>query len=105
MLFIIYTLYTIPLAAATQLVSPESLENIFPGWNQKFGGLGLTLESLSGILSAAIYSLFFSMCPLMFKAISNFGSGAVSASQGKDTTKTAFSCHVMNIILSNTLSL
>ena len=33
---------------------------------------------LSGLVPAVLFTLFFALCPVMFKAISNFGSSAAS---------------------------
>jgi hypothetical protein len=43
----------------------------------------LEIESISGILSGLLYSLFFSICPLIFKAFANYGSGATSIRQAE----------------------
>jgi Calcium-dependent channel, 7TM region, putative phosphate len=73
----IYIFYTIPLQAATSLLEPKSLDNIFPGYmasleNSWFKGI------YSGLASGLIFSIFFSLCPVIFKFVANFGSNATS---------------------------
>eukprot|EP00529_Nitzschia_sp_RCC80_P006547 CAMPEP_0113523150 /NCGR_PEP_ID=MMETSP0014_2-20120614/45558_1 /TAXON_ID=2857 /ORGANISM="Nitzschia sp." /LENGTH=1639 /DNA_ID=CAMNT_0000421233 /DNA_START=235 /DNA_END=5154 /DNA_ORIENTATION=- /assembly_acc=CAM_ASM_000159 len=63
-------LYTIPLTAASSLVTPDELSRTFPDLVDE--------ERLSGFLTGLLYTAFFSICPQIFKMLSNFGSGATS---------------------------
>jgi len=75
----IYIFYTIPLTAASKLVDPESIKEVFPSlsdWIDEHWGNGA--ELISGLLQSGIWTLFFALCPVLFRAIANFGSGATS---------------------------
>jgi hypothetical protein len=41
------------------------------------------LSVVSGLLSGLLVTLFLSVCPFMFKALANFGSGATSIRQAE----------------------
>jgi len=68
----IFVFYTIPLTAASKLANPEDLGNLIP----KLDGVSderaveITLL-LSGLITAGIWSLFFALCPILFK-VSHF---------------------------------
>jgi hypothetical protein len=83
MLACIFVFYTIPLTFAGALVAPEKLENLFPGIEEAANDNILLNNILSGILPAIFYSIFFALCPIMFKTLSNFGSNAVSVNQAE----------------------
>ena len=68
-------LYTIPLSATTNLLSADSLQNIFPNLQN--------VAEISGILTGWIYTIFFTVCPFIFKAFANYGSGATSLRQAE----------------------
>jgi len=57
------------------LLTETELDQIFPNVNR--------LSSVTGILSGLLYTLFFSICPFIFKALANFGSGATSVRQAE----------------------
>jgi Calcium-dependent channel, 7TM region, putative phosphate len=79
LLALIYVFYTIPLAAASTLVNPSKLSELFPrlgDWSEKSGTNIANL--VSGAITAIIWSGFFSVCPIMFISIANSGSGATS---------------------------
>jgi hypothetical protein len=57
------------------LVTPNRLAAAFPEIPQ--------IERLSGLLSGGMRALFFALCPQIFKALSNFGSGAASSQQAE----------------------
>lgn len=110
LLTLIFVFYTIPLTAASQLANPEDLGNLIP----KLDGVSderaveITLL-LSGFITAGIWSLFFALCPILFKVshfllhrfgnkfylslftsctqrnqtIANFGSGATSVANAE----------------------
>ena len=63
-------LYTIPLSLASNLLAPESLKRAFPNLDE--------ITTVSGILTGWLYTLFFTVCPYLFKALANYGSGATS---------------------------
>jgi hypothetical protein len=79
----IFIFYTLPLTFAAALVAPEKLNNLFPGIKDAAENSLVLSNLLSGIMPAAFYSLFFALCPIMFKALSNFGSNAVSVNQAE----------------------
>jgi len=56
-------------------VTPQNLENAFPDIPQ--------IGRLSGLLSGGMRVLFFALCPQIFKAFANFGSGAASIEQAE----------------------
>ena len=66
----IFIFYTIPLTAASKLANPEDLGELIP----KLEGVSdersveITLL-LSGLITAGIWSLFFALCPVLFKVI------------------------------------
>ncbi|GAX28816.1 hypothetical protein FisN_35Lh018 [Fistulifera solaris] len=79
MLAVIYTLYTIPLTAASEFFSPSQLNTLFPELKDLSDQYGWHLSGLlSGLISAIVYTTFFALCPVLFKAIANFGSKATS---------------------------
>lgn len=79
MLATIYTLYTIPLTAASEFFSPSQLDILFPELKDLSIQSGWQLSGLlSGLISAMVYTAFFALCPVLFKAIANFGSKATS---------------------------
>jgi len=69
MLFFFYIFYTVPLAFATSLVSPESLNRLIPVLYDWLLDKGI---NVSGLLTAAILSLFFAFCPIIFKVRRNY---------------------------------
>ena len=80
----IYTLYTIPLTLASSLVAPERLAELFPQLaDRSDSGAFLAGTLVSGMLSALIWTSFFALCPVIFKAIANFGSKATSHAQAE----------------------
>ena len=83
MLIVIYIFYTLPLTLASALVAPEKLNNIIPGIEEMAKENLLLNNLLSGILPAVFYSIFFALCPVLFKSLSNFGSNAVSVNQAE----------------------
>ena len=64
----IFVFYTIPLTAASKLATPDDLLSLFP----EIDGVSderlydLTVL-LSGLLTAAIWSAFFALCPILFQ--------------------------------------
>lgn len=56
----------------SNLVSSEQLAQWFPNYED--------VGVLSGLLTGLLYTGFFSVCPFIFKALANFGSGATSQS-------------------------
>ena len=64
----IYFFYTIPLTAASRLVSPQQLDQLFPKLGDTSDLVGFQLANLmSGLATAVIWSSFFAICPVMFK--------------------------------------
>lgn len=83
MLSCIFVFYTLPLTIASALIAPEKLNNIIPGIQEAAKNSLILNNLLSGILPAFFYSVFFALCPIMFKTLSNFGSNAVSLNQAE----------------------
>lgn len=84
MLVTIYTLYTIPLTLASSLVAADELREVFPGLSDRSNSRAYEIAQLvSGMLSALIWTTFFALCPVIFKAIANFGSKATSVAQAE----------------------
>ncbi len=82
-LVFIYVFYTIPITAAQSLVAPQTLQKTLPGLQQWLNHLNLSAEIMSGLVSALLYTSFFALCPVMFKAIANFGSQATSVQEAE----------------------
>ena len=79
-----YVFYTIPITAAQSLVAPENLQRTLPGlheWlsNSKY----FSAEIMSGLVAALLYTSFFALCPIIFKAIANSGSQATSVDEAE----------------------
>jgi hypothetical protein len=56
-------------------LSTDQLSTVFPTFEE--------IGVLSGILTGLLYTGFFSVCPFIFKAFANFGSGATSERQAE----------------------
>lgn len=59
----------------SSLFSPARLSSWFPSVDD--------IGALSGVLTGLLYTGFFSVCPFIFKAFANFGSGATSEDQAE----------------------
>lgn len=79
----IFIFYTLPLTFASAFVAPEKLNNIIPGIEEAAKKNVLLSNLLSGIMPALFYSLFFALCPILFKTLANSGSNAVSLNQAE----------------------
>ena len=79
----IYIFYTIPISLAQSLVSPKNLGELplFQKWMNEYSFL--SADILSGLVTALLYTLFFALCPVMFKAIANSGSHATSVQEAE----------------------
>ena len=82
-LLIIYVFYTVPITLIGNLVSPDKLYEFFPELKAYATESSFLKTLLSGLAPAILFSLFFALCPVMFKAISNFGSNAVSVNEAE----------------------
>mmetsp|Transcript_1760 Transcript_1760/g.2442 ORF Transcript_1760/g.2442 Transcript_1760/m.2442 type:complete len:1420 (-) Transcript_1760:1101-5360(-) len=74
----LYIFYTFPITLAASLADPEKLFEIVPSFKNMAEKSVLFNKLLSGIVPALLYTLFFSLCPVIFKAISNFSSNSES---------------------------
>lgn len=83
MLVIIYVFYTVPITFFQTIVQPEKLENVFPGITKYAEENPFFNKLLVGILPALGFVLFFALCPSIFKALSNFGSNAISVNHAE----------------------
>lgn len=79
----IYVFYTVPLTAAAGLASPDNLTEIFPRLGDLVDNNVFFNKILSGIVPALLFTLFFALCPIMFKGIANYGSNAVSVNNAE----------------------
>ena len=79
-LLMIYIFYTIPITAAQRLVAPQTLPGLFE-WMGRTSWL--SAEILSGLISALLYTVFFALCPVLFKSIANSGSQATSVQEAE----------------------
>ena len=79
-LLLIYVFYTIPITAAQQLVAPQYLPGLFE-WMGRTSWL--SADIMSGLVSALLYTLFFALCPVLFKTIANSGSQATSVQEAE----------------------
>lgn len=83
-LVFIYVFYTIPITAAQSLVAPQTLQKTLPGLQEWLSqSKYLSAEIMSGLVSALLYTSFFALCPVMFKAIANSGSQATSVQEAE----------------------
>ena len=74
----IYVFYTFPISAAAAFADPSKLYEIWPELEEIVNNSVLFKQILSGIVPALLFTLFFALCPVMFKSIANFGSNATS---------------------------
>lgn len=82
-LALIFVFYTVPLTVIGNLASKENLEALIPGLADIANQNSFIDRLLQGFIPALLFSLFFALCPVMFKAISNFGSNAISVNQAE----------------------
>jgi hypothetical protein len=68
--------------AASTALAPANLAQSFPALNGLRNN-DFFRNVLSGFLTGFVWTLFFSICPFIFKAIANFGSGATSLRQAE----------------------
>lgn len=83
LLAVIFVFYTFPLTVIANLANPDNLGKILPGLAELAVENPFVDRLLQGLVPAILNSLFFSLCPIMFKAISNFGSNAISVNQAE----------------------
>lgn len=83
MLSIIYVFYTMPITFFQTIVVPEKLEDFLPGITSYAEENPFFKLLLVGILPALGYVVFFALCPTIFKALSNFGSNAISVNHAE----------------------
>lgn len=76
MLFIIYVFYTVPLTFIQSLLDPDA--SPIPGYAEFVSSIGFYGRLLVTLLPGLCFTLFYSLCPVMFKTIANFGSNATS---------------------------
>jgi len=84
MLAVINIFYCFPMTAAASLVTPQLFTSIpyFEEWLKS--NPWVANKNLAGIVQSSLYSLFFALCPLLFKAIANAGSNAPSVVTAED---------------------
>jgi len=74
----IYIFYTLPLTFAVSLANPSEYDEVFPFIKEFQLKHAKYYDLISGLIPALIWTVFFSICPIMFKMIANFGSNASS---------------------------
>jgi len=79
----IYIFYTIPISAAQSLVSPANLKEAMRPVYDWIDRSRFSANILSGLVSALLYTCFFALCPVIFKAIANSGSRATSVQEAE----------------------
>jgi hypothetical protein len=83
MLAAIFVFYTVPLTLIANLAAPENMKKVIPVLAELANVNPFLDRLLQGFVPALLNSLFFSLCPVMFKAIANFGSNAISVNQAE----------------------
>jgi len=78
-----YIFYTVPLTLIAALAAPEKLQRLIPSLALLAHNNPSLNKLLQGVVPALLNSLFFALCPTIFKAISNFGSNAISVNQAE----------------------
>jgi hypothetical protein len=76
--------YTLPLSLVSQLLHPEKLAQLFLGWDSLQNPNSVFYTVLAGISSGLLYTLFFSFCPQLFKALANFEGNVSSMQKAED---------------------
>ena len=82
-LLVMYVFYTVPLTFISTLAAPEKLNRLIPGLSELAEDNPVFNRLLQGVVPSLLYSLFFALCPVIFKAISNFGSNAISVNEAE----------------------
>ena len=82
--------YTVPLALTSQLLNPAKMAEAFPDWEALQNPDSFFFQVLSGLSSGLLYTLFFSFCPQLFKAIANFEGNVSSKRTAEDKALTYF---------------
>mmetsp|Transcript_24476 Transcript_24476/g.59936 ORF Transcript_24476/g.59936 Transcript_24476/m.59936 type:complete len:1293 (+) Transcript_24476:346-4224(+) len=76
--------YTIPLTRAANRLDPDTIAYLFPKHDKIKSTTGVSLpDLLSGLTTSIIWSLFFMLCPQVFKLIAYSGSNATSLAQAE----------------------
>jgi len=79
-----YIFYTIPLTYVASQVDPETIAYLWPDHKELSRTFGVNFpELISGITSSIVWSMFFMLCPQVFKLIAYFGSKATSLAQAE----------------------
>jgi hypothetical protein len=74
----------LPYRLTSQLLNPEKLAEFFPDWEALQNSDTFFFRVLAGISSGLLYTLFFSFCPQLFKAIANFEGNVSSKRTAED---------------------
>jgi len=82
-LLIMFIFYTFPITAVAALADPEKLYALWPQL-QKLENNVLFKRFLSGFIPALLFTLFFALCPAIFKTIANSGSNARSVQEAEN---------------------
>jgi hypothetical protein len=74
----------LPSRLTSQQLNPETLAEVFPDWEALQNPDTFFFRVLSGISSGILYTVFFSFCPQLFKAIANFEGNVSSKRTAED---------------------
>jgi len=75
-LVMINIFYCFPMTAAASLVTPQLFYGV--PYFEELAKSNPLFKNLAGAVQASLFSLFFALCPLIFRAIANAGSNATS---------------------------
>jgi len=78
LLTLIYTLYVVPIAIASAFIDVKKIYEIYPSVKIFFSDYPYFDKLYSGMVTALLLTLFFALCPIMFKCIANSGSNSTS---------------------------
>jgi len=77
LLALIYIFYTVPLTSAALLLDSKFIVDFLNDYF-RLNDSSILVDAIRGLLPGLIFTLFYSLCPVMFKMIANFGSNATS---------------------------
>lgn len=95
--------YTIPLALTSQMLNPAKLHQAFPDSKALDNPDSFFFRLMAGISSGLMYTLFFSFCPQLFKAIANFEGNVSSKRTAEDKALKYFWIFMMTTSFTGTM--
>ena len=82
-LAIMFVGYSIPITFTAQLATIEKLTDIWPDLKAFVEKYPRSRRILTGLVPALLFTVFFALCPVIFRAIANSGSNAVSVNRAE----------------------